>query len=30
MGLLHIWLAEGVAKILCCAKLAFRLFNISP
>jgi len=30
LGLLHIWLAEGVAKILCCAKLVFMLFTISP
>jgi len=29
-GLLHIWLAEGVAKILRCAKRVFMLFTISP
>jgi len=29
-GLLHRWLAEGVVKILCCAKLVFMLFAISP
>jgi len=28
--LLHIWLAEGVAKILRCAKRVFMLFTISP
>jgi len=30
LGLLHIWLVEGVAKILCCAKRVFMLFTISP
>jgi len=29
LRLFFIWLAEGLAKILCCAKLVFMLFTIS-